>query len=91
MSKVGILLIMWFVGFLHFTKYANWAGRPKEGYFWVFTDKASSQIVRASRYILVLSWLSSFLVFFALDTKIVLAIFGSLLFASSSVLSFRDS
>ncbi|HKP34130.1 MAG TPA: hypothetical protein VJT70_05045 [Sphingomicrobium sp.] len=90
-SKIFMLCAMWFVGFLHHTKYAFWSARRNEGLLWVFTTKDRSQAVRAAKFLLAVAAFCPFLIFLAVDLKIVLAIFGALLFSSSTVLSFRNS
>ena len=91
MSKIEILLAMWLVGLLHHTKYAFRDAVRDEGFFWIFQTQDQSQAVRASKFLLAMAATSSFLVFFAIDLKIVLTIYAVLLFASSTVLSYRNS
>ena len=82
---------MWCVGFLHHTKYARRSAVGVETSLWLFTTSDRCQAVRASKFLLAVAALCPFLIFFPIDLKIVLAIFATLLFSSSTILSFRKS
>jgi hypothetical protein len=87
MSKFGLLLVMWFIGFLHYNKYLYRSAG--EGFFWIFTTKDNSLPVMFSRDLFKLWIASCFLIFLPVDTKYTIGTSFFVLFLSSFALSFR--